>query len=82
MKKLFVSLVLLTSLFLFSCDTSTDHECKRNAMNELVFVSLHCSDPTYLAKNGYTDFDDCLKNTINIVELTFISCKGRDGVFP
>ena len=82
MKRLIISFILLTSLFVFSCDNTSDRECNKSAMNELVFISFHCSDAIYLTKNGYANYDDCLKNNMNIVELTIISCKGRDGVYP
>lgn len=72
----------MTSLFVFSCDTTSDRECNKNAMNELVFISFHCSDSDYVTKNGYADYNDCMAKNMNIVELTIISCKGRDGVFP
>jgi hypothetical protein len=82
MKRLIISFIVLASFFVFSCDTTSDHECNRSAMNELVFISFHCSDATYISKNGYADYNDCINKNMNIVELTIISCKGRDGVYP
>jgi len=81
MKRLIVFLGLSASLFLVSCDTTSGRECNRLAMNELLFVSLECSSITYPG-DGYVDYNDCMDKNLNVVELTIISCKGRDGVFP
>jgi hypothetical protein len=82
MKRLIISFAVFASLFLLSCDTTSNRECNRIAMNELIFISFQCSDPIYVADNGYGTYDNCMDKNLNIVEWAIISCKGRDGVFP
>jgi len=88
MKRVIVSFLFCSSLLSLSCDTASDRECKRSAMNELLFISFHCSNINYPPPvgtgtgDGYTDYNDCVNQNLPTAELTLISCKGRDGVFP
>jgi hypothetical protein len=83
MRILVLCLALSASLFALSCDTtSDDKECNKSAVTELMYISFKCSDATFVADNGYADYDDCVDKNLYVIEWTILSCKGRGNPFP
>lgn len=70
-------LLLSLSFFIFSCNDSSKNQrdfCDKKVKEVILTTSLTCSDATYRAQKGYTDFNDCMKYAPMMVSLTYSDC--------
>ena len=74
MNKVFLSLLLLSSILLFSCNDAKEREkkgtrdCNRIKLLILADADSNCSDPNYRTSFHYTDYNSCF-STLSMLDL-------------
>jgi hypothetical protein len=77
-KDYITALIFCVALFITTCDYEEERDCNKIGSRGLLYYNMVCSDPGYLAEQGYVDYDDCMEHNASNVFVTWDDCKSRD----